>query len=147
MYQQHCNVEQSRKGTKQGNARMKTVLSSFVHRISQRAPFLPYLTWTTDAWWGNGLHCMDENQLLLPNVLVRPNHTLSATSAQIFRFPLSVPLLGVRSPCNLALNCNWTVIVQIVKTYNFKHKSRTQNQRKLMFLNGYHAIIGERLSD
>ena len=54
---------------------------------------------TTDARWGNCLHCTAENQLPLPNFKVRTKHILSATSAQIFRFLWFMPSLGVRSPC------------------------------------------------
>ena len=44
------------------------------------------------------LHCTAENPLQLPNIQVRLRHILSAKSAQIFRFLLFMPLLGVRSP-------------------------------------------------
>ena len=54
----------------------------------------PSKTRTTDALLGNCLHSTAKNQLLLPNFQVRPEHILSATLAQIFRF---LPSMGVRS--------------------------------------------------
>ena len=41
---------------------------------------------TTNAQWGNSLHCMAENQLPLPNFLIRPKHILSTSLAKMFRF-------------------------------------------------------------
>ena len=55
---------------------------------------------TTDARWGNRLHCTAKNPLPLPNFLVRPKDILSATSAKIFRFPWSsMPSLSICSLC------------------------------------------------
>ena len=52
---------------------------------------------TTDARWGNRLHCTAENQL-------PPEHILSATPTQIFRFLWFMPSLDVRSPCGNSCN-------------------------------------------
>ena len=63
---------------------------------------VPEYIWsrTTDAQWGNRLHCTAENWLPRPNFKVRPEHILSVTSAQIFMFLWSIPSLGVRSLCH-----------------------------------------------
>ena len=57
---------------------------------------------TTDAQWGNRLHCSAENQIPIPNLSVQLKYILSATSAQNFRVLWFMPSLGVRSPFSSA---------------------------------------------
>ena len=61
----------------------------------QRGKIFSFIIWvqarTTDARWGNHLHCMAEN------FYVWPKHFLFATLAQIFRFLWFVPSIGAVS--------------------------------------------------
>ena len=65
---------------------MNLFISSFLKLLHSHEFFHFRTIRTTYAQRGNSLHCTAENSIPMPNFQVRPEHILSATSAQFFTY-------------------------------------------------------------